>query len=123
MSKHVRLGALSGIPKGEGRTFAVGPLNIAVFHGRDGRVFATQAECPHRKGPLADGLIGGTTLVCPLHEWTFDLVSGMALQGACGIRVYPVWTDDAGGLVIEIEEDGGPPPWRVTDYGKHGALT
>lgn len=121
MSQFVRLGPLSAIPSGEGRTFEVGPVKVAVFHARGGRVFATQAQCPHRQGPLADGLLGGTTLVCPLHEWTFDLVSGMALQGSCGIRVYPIGVGPDGTLVIEIEEDGGQPPWRVTDYEKQSA--
>jgi nitrite reductase (NADH) small subunit len=121
MTKRVRLGPLSAIPEGEGRTFAIGPNQVAVFHGRDGRVFASQAECPHRGGPLSDGLLGGTTLVCPLHEWTFDLLSGMALQGSCGIRVYPIEADAAGDLVLEMEEDGQQPPWRVTNYDKYGS--
>ncbi|HXX66130.1 MAG TPA: Rieske (2Fe-2S) protein [Polyangiaceae bacterium] len=118
MSKRVRLAPLSEIPQGEGRTFWIASVEIAVFHGRDGRVFATQAQCPHRRGPLADGLLGGTTLICPLHEWTFDLTSGMALQGGCGIRVYPAAVDGAGDIVLEMEDDGGPPPWRVSDYEK-----
>jgi nitrite reductase (NADH) small subunit len=118
MSRHARLGTLAAIPKGEGRTYELGPTRVAVFHGRDGRVFATQAECPHRGGPLADGLVGGTTLVCPLHEWSFDLLSGMALHGSCGISVYPCHIDDHGSVVLELEEDGAPPPFRVADYQK-----
>src|ERR1044071_7787515 len=59
----VTIDAVSSIPPGEGRTFEVGSLRIAVFHTRHGEVFATQAECPHRGGPLADGLLGGSTLV------------------------------------------------------------
>lgn len=118
MVRQIHLGALSEIPVGEGRTFQIGDLRVAVFHGREGRVFATQAECPHRGGPLADGLLGGTTLVCPLHEWTFDLLSGMALSGTCGIAVYPVTRRDDGALVLEMEDDGSPPPWRTTDYSK-----
>jgi nitrite reductase (NADH) small subunit len=118
MSKHLTIGVIDDVPPGEGRTFHAGGVRLAVFHGRDGRVFATQADCPHRGGPLADGLIGGTTLVCPLHEWSFDLLSGMALTGTCGIRTYPVMQRADGTLVVEIEEDGGPPPWRVTDYSK-----
>jgi nitrite reductase (NADH) small subunit len=116
MSKLVRVGPLSSIPKGEGRNFDIGPAKIAVFHGRDGRVYATQAECPHKNGPLADGLLGGTTLVCPLHEWSFDLVSGMALHGTCGIRVYPVRVDAQGAVSVEMEDDGRQPQWRVSDY-------
>jgi nitrite reductase (NADH) small subunit len=72
----VLLGSIDQIPKGEGRTFRVADLEIAVFHTAEGAVYATQAFCPHRQGPLADGLLGGTTLMCPLHDRTFDLRSG-----------------------------------------------
>jgi nitrite reductase (NADH) small subunit len=118
MTRHIRLGLLSEIPKGEGRTFLAGIHRVAVFHSRDGHTFATQADCPHKGGPLADGLVGGTTLICPLHEWTFDLRSGMAISGTCGLRTYPVTAGEDGTLVLDIEEDGGQPPWRVTDYSK-----
>ncbi len=120
MIKHIVLGPASSVPKGEGRTFQIGATSVAVFSSREGRVFATQAECPHRNGPLADGLVGGTTLVCPLHEWSFDLNSGMALTGGCGIQTYPIRVDPSGSLVIELDEEGAPPPWRVTDYAKFG---
>jgi nitrite reductase (NADH) small subunit len=112
------LGPVSAIPKGEGRTYTVGTLRVAVFRARDGRLFATQAECPHRRGPLSEGLLGGTTLICPLHEWSFDLASGMALHGECGIQTYPVTSSPDGTLVLHVEEDGAPPPWRMTDYSK-----
>jgi nitrite reductase (NADH) small subunit len=118
MIKRISIGSIAHIPPGEGRSFDVEGTRIAVFHGRDGRVFATQAECPHRAGPLADGLVGGTTLICPLHEWSFDLLSGMALNGQCGIRTYPVTQRADGALVLEMEEDGTQPPWRITDYAK-----
>ncbi len=66
-----------------------------MFHTRGGDVYAVQAECPHRGGPLADGLVGGTTLICPLHAWKFDLTTGQALFGDCGLKTYPVRVDDA----------------------------
>jgi nitrite reductase (NADH) small subunit len=116
----VRLGKLAAIPKGEGRIYDVGLVKVAVFHGRDGRLFATQAECPHRGGPLADGLVGGTTLVCPLHEWSFDLLTGMALHGECGVRTYPCHVAADGVVVLHLGDGGEPPPFRVTDYAKFG---
>jgi nitrite reductase (NADH) small subunit len=116
MTRHVRLGSIADVPPGEGRTFQVGGVRVAVFHGRNGRIFATQAECPHRRGPLADGLLGDCTLICPLHDWTFDLLSGMALNGACGIVLYPIQRHPDGTLFLDVEEDGTPPPWRKTDY-------
>jgi nitrite reductase (NADH) small subunit len=118
MTRHVSVGSIAEVPPGEGRTFQVGGVRIAVFHGRGGRVFATQAECPHKRGPLADGLLGDSTLICPLHEWSFDLLSGMALNGSCGLRVYPIALQADGELVVDMEDDGAPPPWRKTDYTK-----
>jgi len=98
----VTLGVIDSIPEGEGRTFRVGEAHIAVFRRRDGAVFATQAECPHRGGPLADGLFGGTTLICPLHSLKFDVVSGQAANGECALKTYPARVGSAGQIVIEM---------------------
>lgn len=87
---------------GEGRTFQLGDQRIAVFHTRGGRFFAVQAECPHRGGPLADGLLGGTTLVCPLHSWRFELDGGQALEGECGLTTYPVECTADGEVVVQL---------------------
>ena len=94
------LGPVSEIPLGEGRTFAIGSERIAVFRARTGQLFAVQAECPHRGGPLADGLLGGTTLICPLHSWKFDLTSGAALMGECGLKTFPVRIDESERIVV-----------------------
>jgi nitrite reductase (NADH) small subunit len=99
----VKLGSVSSIPPGEGRNFAVGGESVAVFHTRAGEVFAVQAECPHRRGPLADGLVGGTTLICPLHSWKFDLATGKALFGDCGVKTYPVRVDEAGEIYLTTD--------------------
>jgi nitrite reductase (NADH) small subunit len=99
----VTLGPVSAIPPGEGRTFAVARERIAVFHGRDGQLFATQATCPHRGGPLADGLLGGSTLICPLHGWKFDLSSGAVLRGECGLKTYAVRVSAAQQIVVLLE--------------------
>ncbi len=86
-----RLGPLAQIPPGEGRAFVVGHLDIAVFHTREGNVFATQAQCPHRGGPLADGLTDGATVVCPLHDRIYALGSGEGVGNDCAITVYPAY--------------------------------
>ncbi|HEY2732626.1 MAG TPA: Rieske 2Fe-2S domain-containing protein [Polyangiales bacterium] len=105
MTKQVRLGLLSEIPEGEGRNFQVGERSIAVFHTRGGELFATQALCPHRQGPLADGLVGGSTLVCPLHDWSFDLTNGKTLNGTCDIAVYALARAADGSLLVELPDD------------------
>jgi nitrite reductase (NADH) small subunit len=88
------------IPPGEGRTFDVGGERIAVFHTRAGDVFATAADCPHKGGPLADGLVGATTVTCPLHDRVYDLRSGEELSGECDIAVYPVTINPDGEIVM-----------------------
>ncbi len=101
MAKERVIGRSSEIPPGEGRTFEVDGKRIAVFHARAGGFFATQADCPHKGGPLADGLLGGTTVVCPLHERRWDLASGApAANSDCPIAVYPIRTAEDGTLVL-----------------------
>lgn len=96
------LGPFDAIPPGEGRAYEAAGVRVAVFHTRDGRVFAVQADCPHRGGPLADGLTGGGTLICPLHAWKFDLQTGTALTGECGLKTYPARVDGAGRIVLTM---------------------
>lgn len=93
------LGSVARIPLGEGRNFQIGGTEIAVFHTRQG-VFATQAECPHRHGPLADGLVGGTQVTCPFHAWKFDLTTGEPLMGQCALQTYPVRLTDSGDIEL-----------------------
>lgn len=103
MASEYRLGSIAQIPPGEGRNFEVGGQAVAVFHTRAGEVFATQAQCPHKAGPLADGMLGDATLVCPLHEWRFDLATGSTLNGQCGITVYPVRTTEDRQILLTID--------------------
>jgi len=94
------LGPASNVPLGEGRVYLVDGQSIAVVRARTGEVYAIQAQCPHRGGPLADGLVGGTTLICPLHGWKFDLTTGNALFGDCGLRTFPVRIDEQEQVVL-----------------------
>ena len=52
------IGHISQVPPGEGRNFDVDGIMVTVFRTRTGELFATQPKCPHRNGPLADGLLG-----------------------------------------------------------------
>lgn len=95
--------SIESIPPGEGRTFEIKGQQIAIFRGRNGQVYATEAECPHKLGPLADGLLGGSTLVCPLHSWKWDLNTGDVLQGDCPLRIYPVRVEADGKVSVELD--------------------
>lgn len=98
----LKLGPLSQIPPGESRNFEVAGERIAVFHTRAGEVFATQANCPHKNGPLADGLVGGGTVICPLHAWKFELATGEPVMGSCRLKTYPVRVSDSGELILTM---------------------
>ncbi|MDB5306659.1 MAG: Rieske (2Fe-2S) protein [Gemmataceae bacterium] len=79
------------IPLGLGRSFEVAGRLIGVFKARDGLVFAVAGTCPHKGGPLADGMVVGHQVVCPLHAFRFEARTGTCDQpGVCGIAAYPV---------------------------------
>lgn len=86
----IDLGPLDFIPLGEGRTYTFGGKTIAVFRQRDRRLFATDNACPHKAGPLADGLVGSGKVICPLHMWKIDLETGQCLGEDGTVRTYPV---------------------------------
>lgn len=100
----VTLGPVSAVPPGEGRNFQIGSARVAVFRSRKGELFATQAACPHRQGPLADGLVGDGTLICPLHSMKFDLHTGQAQNGECTLKTYRARQSDAGQILVEMSE-------------------
>ncbi len=88
------LGPAEQVPVGEGRAFAVGGEQVAVFRLRDGGLRAVAAVCPHRGGPLADGLIDGQQVICPLHNHAFRLNDGQCTTGESPLRVYQVAEED-----------------------------
>jgi nitrite reductase (NADH) small subunit len=75
------IGPLSNIPiRGARRLcFGHGGRPIAVFRTGENSVFALIDECPHRKGPLSEGIVSGETVTCPLHNWIIELKTGEAL--------------------------------------------
>ena len=86
------------VPVGEGRTLVVDGTQIAVFRLRDGSIRAVDAVCPHKGGPLADGLSDDCVVVCPLHGHTFDLDTGSEVTGA-GMSVRSYRVDEVDGTV------------------------
>jgi nitrite reductase (NADH) small subunit len=103
MSATVLIGPIDQIPRGEGRNFVIAEQEIAVFRTHADEVFATQAYCPHRNGPLADGLLGGSTVVCPLHDRTFDLRNGQEIGSECSrLKMFTVSLTDAKNIMIIV---------------------
>jgi nitrite reductase (NADH) small subunit len=75
------IGALDNIPVQGARRLCFGHQGrpIAVFRTAESHVFALIDECPHRQGPLSEGIVSGNTVTCPLHNWVIGLDDGVAL--------------------------------------------
>ncbi len=84
-----RICSTRDVPLGEGRAVTVGERRIALFHAPDGW-YALDHDCPHRGGPLADGILADTCVVCPLHDRRYDLRTGAALGGGEPVGAYRV---------------------------------
>ena len=99
------LGSLTRLPLGEGRTFRIGTDYVAVFRTREGKVFATQATCPHKNGPLADGIVGADQVICPLHAYKFQLTDGKALGNSCeALKTYPATLSENGDILLSVDD-------------------
>ena len=69
--------------------------NIALFRTASGNVFALRDRCPHKGGPLSQGIVAGETVTCPLHSWNLSLDSGEARAPDVGcVATYPVRVED-----------------------------
>lgn len=99
----IRLTAADQIPLREGRAVSIGSRQIAVFN-LGARYLAVDNRCPHRGGPLCDGIVSGESVVCPLHAWKVRLDTGAvdrpAARDEC-VRTYPTRVED-GILLLEL---------------------
>ncbi len=78
------------IPPREGRRVRHLDHDVALFNVGDGYL-AVDNRCPHKQGPLSDGILSGRSVFCPLHNWKISLESGCALSGGQGqVKSYPV---------------------------------
>lgn len=78
MSLFIDIGPLSDIPREGARVVKTRLGCVAVFRTAGDEVFAIEDSCPHKGGPLSEGIVHGTSVTCPLHNWVFDLHTGQA---------------------------------------------
>ena len=84
-----RVCTVDDVPLGEGRSVRIDERQIALFRGESGW-YALDNRCPHRDGPLADGIVADRSVICPLHERRFDLASGRELTGELCVAAHQV---------------------------------
>ncbi len=78
MGNWTKIVALEKIPKLGSRVVHSAKGDIAVFRTEDDKVFALLDKCPHKGGPLSQGIVYGEKVACPLHSWKISLVDGNA---------------------------------------------
>jgi len=106
MNNWIEIAALNDIPRLGARVVRTDTVEIAVFRTAGDEVFAIKDECPHRKGPLSQGIVHNTTVTCPLHNWKIDLASGEAKAPDQGCtRSYPVKVKDGRVYLGLIEQE------------------
>jgi nitrite reductase (NADH) small subunit len=72
------VGAVEDVPLRGARVVRIGRGCVAVFRSGEGEVFALDDRCPHKGGPLSDGIVHGRAVTCPLHNWVISLETGEA---------------------------------------------
>ena len=90
----VAIGNLEDIPLRGARCVKNGDMTIAIFRTADNKVFAVEDKCPHKNGPLSQGIVHDGCVTCPLHNWVISLETGKA-QGADegATRTFPIRMD------------------------------
>ncbi|MBI5460811.1 MAG: nitrite reductase small subunit NirD [Gammaproteobacteria bacterium] len=90
----IEVGRVGDIPRLGARVVCTRDGDIAVFRTADDAIFALRDSCPHKGGPLSQGIVHGHKVACPLHDWKIHLDSGLAVapDEGCAAR-FPVRID------------------------------
>lgn len=96
----IDVGAIDAVPERGARLIKTALGCVAVFRTGPEEVFAASNTCPHKGGPLVEGIVHGQSVTCPLHNWVFDLNTGEAAGEDGRIATYPVRVE-AGRILID----------------------
>jgi len=108
-SDWIEIGTLDDIPRQGARVVKRFDGDIAVFRTLDDSVFALRDKCPHKGGPLSQGIVHGNKVACPLHDWKINLDTGIAVEPdeGCAAR-FPVRLEGGKVFLSLTPEDGCP---------------
>ncbi len=103
MKQWIEIGHIDDIPRPGARVVGTPQGDIAVFRNSDDEIFAIEDRCPHRGGPLSQGIVHGRRVTCPLHNWAIELSNGKAVAPDEGCaRSYRVTVKD-GVISLHLE--------------------
>ena len=103
MNNWIKIAPLTDIPQQGSRVVRTAQGDIAVFRTADDHVYALHDQCPHKGGPLSQGIVFGNKVACPLHGWLIDLSNGQAQTPDEGhTACIPVKLED-GDVYLDIQ--------------------
>ena len=95
MTDWIDVAELDAVPQRGARVVKTAHGCVAVFRTAEDEVFAIDNTCPHKKGPLAEGIVHGKSVTCPLHNWAISLETGDVLGADEGqVATYPARVQD-----------------------------
>ena len=98
----IRVTARDTIPPREGRAVLVGGRELAIFNLGD-RFLTVENRCPHRGGPLCDGIVAGPAVVCPLHAWRVSLETGAVERPSGATACVRTYATRVEGEIVWVE--------------------
>jgi nitrite reductase (NADH) small subunit len=103
----IDIGAIADIPIRGARLVKAAHGCIAVFRTADNEAFAIDDACPHKGGPLSQGIVHGKSVTCPLHNWVIGFETGEAQGADSGsVRTYPLRIENGRLLLDRASLDG-----------------
>lgn len=102
MSTWLKISALEEIPVLGSRVVETDDFRIAIFRGSNDQIYAIKDACPHKQGPLSQGIMHGNSVTCPLHNWKIDLSSGEAMGPDEGCTNVYKTKLDAGIIYLQL---------------------
>lgn len=108
-SDWIEVGKVEDIPRLGARVVRTAEGDIAVFRNAENEIFALRDKCPHKGGPLSQGIVHGNRVACPLHDWKIHLDSGEAVapDEGCAAR-FPVKVEGGFIQLSMIPDEGCP---------------
>ncbi len=105
----IEVGNINDIPKLGARVVRTKEGDIAVFRTAEDNIFALRDKCPHKGGPLSQGIVHGNKVACPLHDWKIQLDSGTAVAPDEGCAAsYPTRVENGVVLLSLTPNEGCP---------------
>jgi nitrite reductase (NADH) small subunit len=97
----IKVAKISELPIHLGKTVNIGNVEIALFRLANGDVRAIENRCPHKGGVLAEGMLSGEHVFCPMHDWKISVIDGKVQAPDTGcVTVYETEIEDEDVIVI-----------------------